>query len=64
MSKLTNKLMITATAISGLALLPSIAAANYFSGKQITVQVPSGSGGTYHQDSERCFYFASSHDGF
>ncbi len=48
MSKFTNKLLITATAISGLALLPSIAAANYFSGKQITVQVPSGSGGTYH----------------
>ena len=43
----TLKLTIAATAALTLMSAPSMAA-DYFAGKQITVQVPSGSGGTYH----------------
>ncbi len=43
----TFKLTLAATAALTLMATPTVAA-DYFSGKQITVQVPSGSGGTYH----------------
>ena len=43
----TLKLTIAATAALTVMSAPSMAA-DYFAGKQITVQVPSGSGGTYH----------------
>jgi tripartite-type tricarboxylate transporter receptor subunit TctC len=40
---------LTATAVAGLAAFSTpTMAADYFAGKNITVQVPSGSGGTYH----------------
>ena len=46
------KVTLTATAIAAAVSLGSTAIAgghgNYFAGKTITVQVPSGSGGTYH----------------
>ena len=46
------KVTLTATAIAAAVSLGTTAIAgghgNYFADKQITVQVPSGSGGTYH----------------
>ncbi|MBT5051563.1 MAG: hypothetical protein HOM58_23920 [Rhodospirillaceae bacterium] len=44
-----KSLTLTATAVAALAAFGAPAmAADYFAGKTITVQVPSGSGGTYH----------------
>lgn len=42
-------LQVTATALTAVAVFGTSAmSADYFAGKTITVQVPSGSGGTYH----------------
>lgn len=44
-----RSIKLTATAVVALAVFATPAlAAEYFAGKTITVQVPSGSGGTYH----------------
>ena len=43
----TLKLTVAAAAALTVMSAPTMAA-DYFAGKQITVQVPSGSGGTYH----------------
>jgi tripartite-type tricarboxylate transporter receptor subunit TctC len=45
--KTSLKLAASATALIALAATPAVSA-DYFAGKTITVQVPSGSGGTYH----------------
>ena len=47
MLKTSLKLAASATALVALAATPALSA-DYFAGKTITVQVPSGSGGTYH----------------
>ncbi|MBT5050117.1 MAG: hypothetical protein HOM58_16570 [Rhodospirillaceae bacterium] len=42
-------ILLTATAVAAIAAFGTpVIAADYFAGKTITVQVPSGSGGTYH----------------
>lgn len=42
-------ILLTATAVAAIAAFTApVVAADYFAGKTITVQVPSGSGGTYH----------------
>ena len=47
MLKKSLTLVASATALAALAVTPAMSA-DYFAGKTITVQVPSGSGGTYH----------------